>query len=109
MEIKLISCPVCLHPHFNDIETLRITLLNISTSPIACPVCSESFSGLEKFTSHLFEHVNERNGPKEILQNEIDERIVSISESTKNDITVQSTPTEEVIKCDICSFSFTDR
>lgn len=109
MEIKLISCPVCLHPHFKDIETLRLTLLNISTSPIACPVCSEKFSGLEKFTNHLFQHVNDRNEPKETLQKEIDQRIDCISSSNKNEDTVQSIPTDEVIKCDICNFVFNDK
>lgn len=110
MEIKLISCPLCSHPHFNDIDTLRLTLVNISTSLLSCPICSESFCGLEKFTTHLFDHVSERSDSKEILQNEIDKRIDSISESQlRIEENVEDCAETEVIKCDICSFSFTDR
>lgn len=109
MEIKRISCPLCSHPHFDDVDTLRITLVNLSTSSITCPVCSESFFGLEKFTNHLFDHVSDKNDSKEILQNEIDKRIDSISESRKTEESVKTPPVEEIIKCDICNFSFTDR
>lgn len=109
MEIKLISCPLCSHPYFSDIETLTITLKNLSTSTITCPVCSESISGLEKFTNHLFEHVSDRNGSKEILQKEIDKRIDSISEARNTEEYVNTPPLEEIVKCDICNFSFTDR
>lgn len=109
MEIKLISCPLCSHPHFSDIETLRITLVNLSTSTLTCPVCFANFSGLEKFTSHLFDHVSDSNGSKEILEKEIDKRIDSISESRKTEECVNTPPVEEIVKCDICNFSFTDR
>lgn len=109
MEIKLISCPLCSHPHFNDIDTLRLTLVNILTSSITCPVCSQKFSGLEKFSNHLFDHISERNDSKEILQNEIDKRIDSISGSRKVEDNVEVLQVVEMIKCDICNFSFTDR
>lgn len=109
MEIKLISCPLCLHPRFNDVDTLRLNLVNLTTSSISCPVCAESFLGLEKFTEHLFDHVSERNDSKEVWQNEIDKRIDSISESQRTDERVQPTPEGDVVKCDICNFSFTDK
>lgn len=109
MEIKLISCPLCSHPHFNDIDTLRLTLVKISTTAINCPICCENFSGLEKFTTHLIDHANDRTDSKEILQKEIDKRIDSFSESQRIEESVQTLPVVETIKCDICSFSFTDR
>lgn len=109
MEIKLISCPLCSHPHFNDVETLRITLVNVSTSTVTCPVCFENFCGLEQFTNHLFDHVSDKNGSKEILQKEIDKRIDRISESRKTEDCVNTPPVGEIVKCDICNFSFTDR
>lgn len=109
MEIKLLPCPLCSNPHFRDLDTLRLTLMSVTTTSITCPVCSEDFLGLEKFTTHLFDHVNETNDSKEVLQNEIDRRIVSISESQRTEDSVQIYPEEELVKCDICNFSFNDR
>ncbi|XP_056636322.1 zinc finger protein 160 [Diorhabda sublineata] len=102
MEIKLLSCPVCLNPHFNCVDALRATLVHVATNLVSCPVCSETLLGLDKLTIHLFAHMGNSSLPKPIednLRKEIDTKIES---EIKN-------VSEEHVKCDICSFSFTDK
>lgn len=112
MEIKLLSCPLCLKPHFQGVDSLRSSLINVATSHLTCPVCSESLLGLDKLTIHLFTHINESNNssvkPSEnstiTTNNEIE-----IAESINN---LKETPAENEnnpVKCDICFFTFTDK
>ncbi|XP_017776882.1 PREDICTED: zinc finger protein 664-like [Nicrophorus vespilloides] len=86
MEIKLISCPLCLKPHFDGVDTLRLTLIAAATSQITCPVCNESLMGLDKLTIHLFSH------------------ITSISKTVPEPVV----EAKKEIRCDICNFTFSD-
>ncbi|KAJ3655061.1 hypothetical protein Zmor_014204 [Zophobas morio] len=110
MEIKLLSCPLCLKPHFQGVESLRSSLISVATSHLTCPVCNESLLGLDKLTIHLFTHITDSsvsakyNEESEMAKSEkeINESINSLNKSlVEND--------NDHIKCDICSFTFTDR
>lgn len=54
----LLSCPLCSKPHFEGVDSLRTTLINVASAPLTCPVCQETLKGLDKLTIHLFGHVN---------------------------------------------------
>ncbi|KAJ8979529.1 hypothetical protein NQ317_017677 [Molorchus minor] len=119
MEIKLLSCPLCLKPHFDGVDALRTTLVTVATSHLTCPVCSETLLGLDKLTIHLFSHISSaeirRNDPQESACEEIDKSIDNISKrreniNERNNNNVETVSNmEEFIRCDICSFSFTDK
>lgn len=49
---------MCCKPHFEGVDSLRTTLINVATAPLKCPVCQEILKGLDKLTIHLFGHVN---------------------------------------------------
>ncbi|XP_044268338.1 zinc finger protein 2 homolog [Tribolium madens] len=107
MEIKLLSCPLCLKPHFQGVESLRSSLISVATSHLTCPVCNESLLGLDKLTIHLFTHISDIGSKNEEnviekSEKEIDESINSLNKSL-----VESD--SERIKCDICNFTFTDK
>ena len=57
MEIKLLSCPICLKPNFEGVDVLRSSLIRAATAHISCPLCNELLVGLDKLTIHLFSHV----------------------------------------------------
>ncbi|KAJ8930971.1 hypothetical protein NQ314_016185 [Rhamnusium bicolor] len=120
MEIKPISCPLCLKPHFEGVDALRSTLVSVATSHLSCPVCSETLLGLDKLTIHLFSHINNvgvsKSNPQEIVHEEINNSIDSISKSCEkteetcqkivDNIDTMSKMEEDIIRCDICNFSF---
>ncbi|XP_066261642.1 zinc finger protein 664-like isoform X2 [Euwallacea similis] len=62
----LLSCPLCSKPHFEGVDSLRTTLINVATAPLTCPVCQESLRGLDKLTIHLFGHVSEAADKRQI-------------------------------------------
>lgn len=136
MEIKLLSCPLCLKPHFEGVDSLRSSLINVATSHLSCPVCSESLLGLDKLTIHLFSHisnhVNEAKTPSNTIAVQPDE-VVQIIEDTATNSEDNVTPVQEsmeckeneienenvqvngeyvqnkeLIFCDICNFCFND-
>ncbi|KAJ8951832.1 hypothetical protein NQ318_019807 [Aromia moschata] len=118
MEIKLLSCPLCLKPHFDGVDALRSTLVTVATSHLTCPVCSETLLGLDKLTIHLFSHIASseahKDDPEKTAREEIDRSIEDMSKTTKeNRPEVQEVSAkmdgEDSIRCDICSFTFTDR
>lgn len=106
MEIKLLSCPLCLKPHFQGVEALRSSLISVATSHLTCPVCNESLLGLDKLTIHLFTHITERDNKHE--ENEIAKREKEINESI-NSLNTLVENENELVKCDICNFNFTDK
>lgn len=123
MEIKLLSCPLCLKPHFDGVDALRSTLVSAATSHLSCPVCSETLLGLDKLTIHLFSHINNISAPRDTHQDDVHEEInksidyiskrnkksQNRSKETAENVGESSRMEEEVIKCDICNFCFTDK
>lgn len=121
MEIKLLSCPLCLQPHFDNVDTLRTQLVNVATSHLTCPVCSETLLGLDKLTIHLFSHVIQIEQPLQGIQeqqqqvhNEIDKSINQIANNQQQQ-TVQhkekpiENGNDKNVRCDICNFTFSDQ
>lgn len=130
MEIKLLSCPLCLKPHFEGVDALRSSLINVATSQLSCPVCSESLLGLDKLTIHLFSHITnnlvESNAPIVELQNNScgNDNINNVIDSpevapqvpqqeepmdSKESVNqIQTTEESNCIYCDICNFCFND-
>ncbi|XP_019759834.2 zinc finger protein ZFP2 isoform X1 [Dendroctonus ponderosae] len=123
----LLSCPLCSKPHFEGVDSLRTTLVNVATAPLTCPVCQETLKGLDKLTIHLFGHVNSAaisskgyslSACEDQSLNAV--KLDHLSTTTEEDsspalvtlpspselVSVQS---EEVLACDICSFTFMDR
>lgn len=120
MEIKLLSCPLCLKPHFQGVDSLRSSLINVATSPLTCPVCSESLLGLDKLTIHLFTHINENNNNNKSAKH-IEETTSTSTTTTANNEkeitesinnfkeTLKEADDNDPVKCDICYFTFTDK
>lgn len=114
MEIKLLPCPLCFKPHFQGVDSLRSSLINVATSHLTCPVCSESLLGLDKLTIHLFTHISENNNNNNSSVKHFEETATTnnekeIAESINN---FKETPKEDdndPVKCDICYFTFTDK
>lgn len=136
MEIKLLSCPLCLKPHFEGVDALRSSLINVATSHLSCPVCSESLLGLDKLTIHLFSHISNHVSevktpnntiaipPNEVIQiiedtaSNTEENIIAVQESmeckeneTENEdvlVNEEYVQNKQLIFCDICNFCFND-
>lgn len=121
MEIKLLSCPLCLKPHFEGVDALRSSLINVATSHLSCPVCSESLLGLDKLTIHLFSHITNHNAVDRSVPNNPEDVIVEESETQEQNETSELTQNEVLeengtvngeeancIYCDICNFCFND-
>ncbi|KAL1491321.1 hypothetical protein ABEB36_011934 [Hypothenemus hampei] len=117
----LISCPLCSQPHFQGADSLRTALIHVANAPLTCPVCQETLKGLDKLTIHLFGHLNHQSvecstssalSVKEEIDKSIN-KIVSSPEQPPSDpignLMVQNEETPQIIACDICSFTFTDR
>lgn len=54
-------CPLCSQPRFDNLESLRLSLINAATQSISCPICNEIVLGLDKLTIHLFSHTLDTN------------------------------------------------
>lgn len=106
MEIKLLSCPLCLKPHFHGVDALRSSLISVATSQISCPVCNELLLGLDKLTIHLFSHIT-----SQIVTNhfEIDAESQQKHPEVKSVEAVKENKSGNCcMRCDICNFCFAD-
>uniref|UniRef100_A0A6V7ISS9 C2H2-type domain-containing protein n=1 Tax=Bracon brevicornis TaxID=1563983 RepID=A0A6V7ISS9_9HYME len=54
------ACPLCAHPSFNTLDSLRNGLVSVATRPLTCPVCNDTVLGIDKLTIHLFGHTIEQ-------------------------------------------------
>lgn len=122
MEIKLLSCPLCLKPHFEGVDALRSSLINVATSHLSCPVCSESLLGLDKLTIHLFSHIANTVAEIKEVPNSDDVVVAEVATQQQKESSVEpiesensvenctSAPNEDAncIYCDICNFCFND-
>lgn len=69
VKLKIISrmcantlpCPLCEQPNFQSIDSLRISLVNVTNRPLDCPICRDVLYGLDKLTIHLFSHSLNQN------------------------------------------------
>lgn len=58
----ILPCPLCRQPNFQSIDSLRISLVNVTNRPLECPICCDVLYGLDKLTIHLFSHsLNQEN------------------------------------------------
>lgn len=135
--MELLSCPLCLKPHFQGVDELRSSLITVATSQISCPVCNEILMGLDKLTIHLFSHITHNliqenipatpkekqkkprsqrskdNQQKIPMKNDQTERSVDIDNYSKLiEESILTVPKEcaskKTLRCDICSFCFSD-
>lgn len=61
------SCPLCCQANFPNIDSLKLSLVKVTSRPLSCPICSEVVMGLDKLTIHLFAHSvlsEDQIGPK---------------------------------------------
>ncbi|XP_077293484.1 uncharacterized protein LOC143916328 [Arctopsyche grandis] len=65
----LLPCPLCSQPHFNSLESLRIGLIKVATENLVCPICKDTFMGLDKLTIHLFSHCEVQTETTETTEN----------------------------------------
>lgn len=101
--MELLSCPLCLKPHFEGVDALRSTLISVATSQLSCPVCNETLMGLDKLTIHLFSHVTQKN----IAANDIQMAQQQEPEGDPREEHLE-VEKEKCIYCDICNFCFND-
>lgn len=111
VDTSFLPCPVCKLPHFEDVHSLRSSLINVATSQLVCPVCNESVMGLDKLTIHLFAHVsiavvNTENLPEERNKYDVEQPQTLELDNSKIQPIIEETNT---IVCDICDFTFTDQ
>lgn len=52
----MLPCPLCCQPNFPTVDSLRISLVSVTSRPLVCPICSQLQMGLDKLTIHLFSH-----------------------------------------------------
>lgn len=52
----VLPCPLCCQPNFQSVDSLRISLVNVTNRPLECPICCDVLYGLDKLTIHLFSH-----------------------------------------------------
>lgn len=51
-----LPCPLCCQTNFPSVDSLRISLVSVSSRLLPCPICHEMLMGLDKLTIHLFSH-----------------------------------------------------
>lgn len=51
-----LSCPLCCQTNFQTIDSLKMSLIKVTSCPLKCPLCEEIVLGLDKLTIHLFAH-----------------------------------------------------
>lgn len=51
-----LPCPLCCQTNFPSVDSLRISLVSVSSRLLQCPICAEMLMGLDKLTIHLFSH-----------------------------------------------------
>lgn len=77
---NILPCPLCCQPNFQSIDSLRISLVNVTNRPLECPICSDVLYGLDKLTIHLFSHsLNQNNS----VQTEYDNDVLNVDLSTQ--------------------------
>lgn len=57
----VLPCPLCCQPNFHSVDSLRISLVNVTNRPLECPICCDVLFGLDKLTIHLFSHTLNRD------------------------------------------------
>ncbi|KAG4072048.1 hypothetical protein HA402_015547 [Bradysia odoriphaga] len=87
-----LPCPLCEQPNFQSIDSLRISLVNVTNRPLDCPICRDVLFGLDKLTIHLFSHSLNQNKSAET---EYDNCMVNVDLSTQsNESKIAAFPNE---------------
>lgn len=129
---NILPCPLCCQPNFQSIDSLRISLVNVTNRPLECPICCDVLYGLDKLTIHLFSHsLNPENPVETKYDNEVtnvdlstpssetkiesfrNENILNLNQSSHSHESCLKTenkgkPSNKIIEpqCDICGSSF---
>lgn len=95
-----LPCPVCNQQTFDSCVAMLKRLIQVANDSLICPVCRETFIGLDKFTIHLFSHTDHKSEPDT-------EELTKISR-TKIKCDARSPANRENggIQCDTCGFYF---
>lgn len=118
---NILPCPLCCQPNFQSIDSLRISLVNVTNRPLECPICCDVLYGLDKLTIHLFSHsLNQNNAVETEYVNDLPN--VDLTTQPTNETEIESQPNESVTnhlneskpltkktiepQCDICGSSF---
>lgn len=94
--MTVLLCPLCSQPRFNNLESLRLSLINAATQSISCPICNDVLMGLDKLTIHLFGHTLNQNPEMGENQACLELKLVKTDRNTtftpeSNNMEVQST------------------
>lgn len=122
--MSLLSCPLCLNPHFSGLDELRSSLISVATTNLMCPVCGDLYLGLDKLTIHLFSHITSTNKPKQVtVPKNIPEEPPQLNEDPVPELSKEILEFEKAVqgptiivpesnrhnpKCTICNLCFSD-
>lgn len=79
---NILPCPLCLAPNFQSIDSLRISLVNVTNRPLECPICCDVLYGLDKLTIHLFSH--SLNQEEILVDGKYDNDVTNVDLSTQS-------------------------
>lgn len=127
----VLPCPLCCQPNFPSVDSLRISLVNVTNRPLSCPICNDVLLGLDKLTIHLFSHTIDCAGVTQTASVAIpceqriepaapsrqDDTVMTHTEPIKSEEKTAAVPSNEfdisytamiVVEpqCDLCGFSF---
>lgn len=115
-----LPCPLCCQPNFPNVDSLRISLVNVTQRPLSCPICADVLLGLDKLTIHLFSHtlLDISNAPSDVQQHQQQSTIKSECDGPPSIAPSSQPPPTEIVTpsaaaalateplCDLCGFSF---
>lgn len=94
----VLPCPLCCQPNFPSVDSLRISLVNVTNRPLACPICNDVLLGLDKLTIHLFSHTIDCAGATQPISVIPCEQRIEPAEAPRQDDTVMTANHTEPIK-----------
>lgn len=89
----ILPCPLCCQPNFQSIDSLRISLVNVTNRKFNCPICCDVLYGLDKLTIHLFSHSLNQDNPVDTKYDDIVTNI-HLTVQPKSETKIESIPNE---------------